>query len=54
METTDRLRELGWTALRHWEHEGAEVIADAVACEAQKQRGEARRPPGPLTTDAEP
>ena len=54
VETTDRLRSLGWTVLRHWEHEGAEVIADAVAGEVQRQRGEAWRPPGPPTTDAEP
>lgn len=53
-ETIDSLRELGWTALRYWEHEGAATIADAIAGEVQRQRGEARRPPRPPTSDAEP
>lgn len=53
-QTTDSLRSLGWTVLRHWEHEGAATIADAVADEVQRQREEARRPPSPPATGAEP
>lgn len=53
-ETDESLRSLGWTVLRYWEHEGAGGIADAVAGEVQRQRREARRPPGPPTTNPEP
>jgi DNA mismatch endonuclease (patch repair protein) len=29
-ETTRRLRDLGWTVLRYWEHEDAEEVAKAI------------------------
>jgi DNA mismatch endonuclease (patch repair protein) len=41
-ETVAHLRELGWVALRYWEHEKPDVVADRIVRVVRSRRG-ARR-----------
>ena len=43
-ETTDRLREAGWTVLRFWEHEDPEAVADQVQAKVQAALAKERKP----------
>ncbi|WP_055716530.1 very short patch repair endonuclease [Streptomyces torulosus] len=37
-ETTEHLREAGWTVLRYWEHEAPNVVAEDVQSAVLRQR----------------
>lgn len=38
VETTERLRNAGWTVMRFWEHDDSEVAAEAIATAWRKAR----------------